>query len=192
MVRTGLVLVPRIVSSVFAWALAGTPSVTLASRAFYTIRGQHRALSSVHGTPRGVRERRLGLHAPADRLVALLRGWLVKRLFVLYTKHTGRQSNCPCKDKNKLTFCVFGFGKCGRLASTARVASSSTALLLSLVSPRAALARLASIRSSSRWHSRRNTARSSACLAKSDSRTARLSVLKTRRQSNYPYRMSPK
>ena len=86
-----------------------------------------------------------------------------------------------------LSFCVFGFGKCGRLASTARVASSSTALLLSLVSPRAALARRASILSSSRWHSRRNTARSSACLAKSDSRIARLSVLKTRRQYNCPY-----
>ena len=79
MVRTGLVLVPGIVSSV----LAGTLAVTLASRAFYTIRGQHRALGSVHGTPRGVRERRLGLHAPADRLVALLRGWLVQ----LSTKH---------------------------------------------------------------------------------------------------------
>ena len=64
---------------------------------------------------------------------------------------------------------ALGFGNDGRAASTRTAASSSTALPPSLVNPRASFIRLVSRRSSSRWHSRRNTARSSACRSKSDS-----------------------
>ena len=66
-------------------------------------------------------------------------------------------------------FPLGNFGNFGRLASTRRAASSSTAEAPSLVNPRAAFDRLSCRRSSSRWHSRRNTARSSACRSKRDS-----------------------